>query len=83
MMISREELAHASAQALLAEGRCSLTLSRSSQGNVCISIRTHALGMIQIEMCRGDLEDMLFGIAEVTASISKARPSRKPTYPES
>jgi len=75
------QLADNAAKALMAEGRCALTVTRSSQGRVKLEFRTHALGKIDVEMKRGDLEDLLFGVADVNAGISRCFPARKPTYP--
>lgn len=68
------------APALLAEGRASLTLGRSSQGIVTLQISTHTLGRIDLELPTGDLENLLFGLAHVEARLVRAIPERTPPY---
>lgn len=63
------------------EGRCALTLTRSNHGKITLSIRTHTLGMVDLELTADQLADLLFGVAETEALIARVNPRRTPTYP--
>jgi hypothetical protein len=67
---------------LLAEGQCVLTLNRSSTGRVKFEMRTHVMGAIHMEMDSAAFADLVFGLVEVPAKISRVLAARKPaSYP--
>jgi len=70
----------ASVKALLAESRCALSLKRSANGFIRIEMRTHTLGSIELTMGETEFTDLIFGVCETDAAISRITP-RKPSYP--
>lgn len=62
------------------EAKCALTLARSSQGRVTLTMRTHALGMIQMEMGAQEFTDLTFGVVEVECAVTRVLENRKPSY---
>lgn len=67
------------AQALRSEGRCSLTLARSSQGVITLQVQTHTFGRLDIELDNNGYTDLLFGLAAVPGTIARAIPARVPS----
>jgi len=66
--------------ALLDEGRCSLSISRDTRGIVSIEARTHAFGMVRVELSQDRFAELIFGTCEVEGKIVKSNPLRKPSY---
>lgn len=66
------------AKALKAEGRCTLTMARSSHGVITLQFQTHTLGRIDIELDSKSFTDFIFGIASVDCSLVRAIPARVP-----
>lgn len=65
---------------LRTEGRCVLSLVRSDRGRIRLTMKTHALGAIEMELDAGAFADLVFGVAETPAVLTRILPGRTPAY---
>jgi hypothetical protein len=55
-----------------------LSLTRTSQRRIILSLRTVHTGMVDFEMSEEAYTDLVFGVAQIPASIRRLLPKRKP-----
>lgn len=56
----------------------SITLARSSQGIIRLTVRTEATGMVEYKIEPEDFGDLIFGVTEVPAVVGRVNANLKP-----